>query len=120
MRLSPNQKKYLDDYIKKSGDSIEDFKHPHESKTIDFDGGWIEYSVDDSNDIWIDTMYSENKHRKTEELFKVFIKMLKDKDYRNIFFTTKLMQLNWNKICNASKVGHIYKIHVNDKRWEQK
>ena len=64
MKLSPNQKKYLDDYLVKSGDDVKDFDDCFETKTIDFEGGWIEYSVDESNDVWIDTMYSKNKHER--------------------------------------------------------
>ena len=112
MKLSPNQKKYLDDYIKKSGDSIEDFKHSYESKTIDFEGGWIEYSEDDNGDIWIDSMYSLKKHEKTLSLWKAFLKTLKTNGHNKVYFKTKLMHLDWKEICNADKVAHIMEVSI--------
>ena len=112
MKLSPNQKKYLDDYIKKSGDSIEDFKHSYESKTIDFEGGWLEYSEDDNGDIWVDSMYSSGERKKTQKILKSFFGILKTKGHNKVYFKTKLMHLDWKKICNANTVAHIMEVNI--------
>ena len=111
MKFSRSQELYFRDYLKKSGDEITAINKGEGVNVVDFDGGWIEYSIEDGK-IWIDTMYSKYNHKQTEEIWQHFAKSLKKKGFNKVMFWTKRNNKAFSRLWNAKTVGYIMEVNL--------
>ena len=88
--ISDIQNKYLDSYLNKSGDSLEEFlQETGNIEKSEFEGlGWIEYIRYDDI-LWIHNAYSCKSHKETKEIWKSLLKLAKKKGCKKVHFTTK-------------------------------
>lgn len=73
VNITDIQKKFLDDYLKKSKDKLNDFLMGSEDLGVikvleDEDSGWLEY-VMKGNILWICSAYSCKPHKDTRKIF---------------------------------------------------
>jgi hypothetical protein len=105
------QASYLDDYLKKSKDTLSEFLEGDNSREISEweDLGWIEYTKYD-NVLWIHTAYSKKPHKETVEIWNNLKKLAKSKGCDRIHFTTRRNPKAFERLFNAKTIQ--YKLEV--------
>ena len=109
-QISDNQVKYLDNYLLKAKDSLEEFLEGEEREISEFkDLGWIEYTKCD-NILWIHTAYSCKPHKETKKIWNDLKELAKEKGCDRIQFTTRRNPKAFERLFNAKTIQ--YKLEV--------
>ena len=109
--ISKIQSKYLDSYLDKSKDTLEEFLIDTGSvEKTEFEGlGWIEYSRH-GDILWIHNAYSCRPHKETMEVWNSLLKLAKNKGCKKIQFTTKRNPKAFERLFGAKTIQ--YKLEV--------
>ena len=109
--ISSIQSEYLDSYLDKSKDTLEEFLSETENiERAEFEGlGWIEYSRHDDI-LWIHSAYSCKTHKETKEIWNNLKKVAKKKGCKKIQFTTRRHPKAFEKLFDAKTIQ--YKLEV--------
>tara|TARA_R110002051_G_scaffold316987_1_gene397467 strand:- start:565 stop:921 length:357 start_codon:yes stop_codon:yes gene_type:complete len=110
--ISNIQSEYLDSYLDKSKDTLEEFlsETGDKEERVEFEGlGWIEYSRHDDI-LWIHSAYSCRPHKETKRIWANLKKIAKNKGCKKIQFTTRRHPKAFEKLFNAKTIQ--YKLEV--------
>jgi|TARA_R100000084_G_C4611430_1_gene128316 hypothetical protein len=98
--LTPNQTKWLDRYLDKSGDTEDLLEPPNEYHEVyEWENGWIDYTVDDEI-FWIWSIYSNKPDANLGmvESFKIATKLAKQKKCQYIDWDTRRPFNAWKRL----------------------
>ena len=109
--ISPIQAKYLESYLEKSKDTVEEFLgETGPVEKTEFEGlGWVEYSRHDDI-LWVHTAYSCRPHNETKEVWNSLKKLAKNKGCKKIQFTTRRNPKAFERLFGANIIQ--YKLEV--------
>ena len=101
------QKKFLDDYLKRSGDKLNDFLTGYEEplNVLEYEGiGWVEYLVQD-NVFWIPSAYSCKSHKETKKIWNKVKDIAVDNGCDRIHFMTQRNPKAFERLFNAKVIA---------------
>jgi hypothetical protein len=110
------QKKFLDDYLKKSKDKLYDFMHVPVGMGIMTvleyeDIGWLEYVIKD-NVFWIGSAYSCKPHRDTKKIWNKVKKIALRNGCDRIQFSTKRNPKAFKRLFNAKVISSTLEVII--------
>ena len=105
------QEKFLNPYLEKSKDTLEEFLVGEDNREISEweDLGWIEYSKYD-NILWVHNAYSCKPHRETLEIWNNLKKIAIESGCDRIQFSTRRNPKAFERLFNAKTIQ--YKMEV--------
>ena len=105
--LTPNQTKWLDRYLDKSGDTEDLLEPPNEYHEVyEWKDGWIDFTVDDES-FWVWSIYSDKPDTNLGmvEAFKIAIDIAKEKKCVYIDWDSRRPLSAWKRLTkNIGKV----------------
>ena len=109
--ISSIQNQYLNSYLDKSKDTLEEFLTGEENvERAEFEGlGWIEYSKYDDI-LWIHNAYSCKSHSETRKIWNNLKDIAKDSGCNKIQFTTRRNPKAFERLFGAKTIQ--YKLEV--------
>ena len=130
--LTPNQKKWIDRYIRLSGDDRQDYHNPPDEYHIvyEWENGWIDFTEMDDT-FWIWTLYSHREGDKNPSIdgldkgnggdaIKMAAKMARERGYTTIDWDTHRKPEAWKKATkeegNLKVVSSQIRINLFEKR----
>tara|TARA_B100000131_G_scaffold32976_1_gene30575 strand:+ start:361 stop:786 length:426 start_codon:yes stop_codon:yes gene_type:complete len=102
--LTPNQAKWMDRYLLLSKDSEEIYAVPPDEyhEVIEWENGWIDYSVGEDDTLWIWTLYSHQedsddglKRGKPGEAIRMAYKVARENGCKHLEFDTNRETKDW-------------------------
>ncbi len=105
--LTPNQTKWLDRYLEKSGDTEDLLEPPNEYHEVyEWKDGWIDFTVDDES-FWIWSIYSNKPDTNLGmvEAFKIAVDIAKEKKCESIDWDSRRSLNGWKRLTkNIGKI----------------
>ena len=114
VNITDIQKKFLDDYLKRSKDKIDDFlTGPEEEgviKVLEYeDTGWLEYIIKD-NILWVCSAYSCKPHKETKKIWNLTKEIALKNGCDRIQFRTSRNPKAFERLFNTKTIQ--YKLEV--------
>ena len=107
VNITDGQKKFLDDYLKRSGDKLDDFLTGFEDpiNVLEYeDMGWLEYIIKD-NVFFIPSAYSCKTHKETKKIWNEIKKLALDNGCDRIHFMTSRNPKAFERLYNAKTIS---------------
>ena len=109
VNITDIQKKYLDDYLKKSKNKLDDFLMGSEDlgviKVLEFeDLGWLEYVIK-GNIFWICSAYSCKPHKETKKIWNNIKEIALENGCDRIQFNTSRNPKGFERLFDAKVIS---------------
>ena len=111
--ITKTQAEYLDVYLEKSGDNIEDFNKAKPGlKVLDFpDTAWVEYGIF-GDTFLIETAFSKLSHKETKIIWDRVVKLAKDCGCTTIKFNSSRNPKAWKRLFKAYPIEYIFEVDI--------